>query len=382
MPRLPALLLAVLALPLSLAPTPSAAHAEDLKVAVRRPIDLVICLDTSGSMQGLIDAARQKLWSIVGDLARLRPEPDLRVALLTYGTPTSGADGDVILRSDLTSDLDRIYEMLFALTTSGGEELVGRVVHTALEQLAWRRTDGLKTLFVAGNESADQDKVQPFVQVMARAKQRGVRVNAIYCGGPDDADAADWRRVAALGDGRFAHIDHNHGTVAVATPFDKELGDLSVRLNSTYVLVGRERLQAEERQKAQDANATSAGAPAAAERAEAKASGLYRLDGDLVRRLAEGRLAFEELAKLPKDELPEELRALDEAGRKAYLEQKAAERTDIEARIQDLSAKRSAYVQKQVQAQGLDDRQALDRVLRDALREQAAAAGFEVEATR
>ncbi len=42
-----------------------------------RTIDLAICLDTSGSMSGLIEAAKQKLWAIVNDLALVEPTPRL-----------------------------------------------------------------------------------------------------------------------------------------------------------------------------------------------------------------------------------------------------------------------------------------------------------------
>ena len=34
-----------------------------------RDIDLAICLDTSGSMTGLIESAKQRLWALVNDLA-------------------------------------------------------------------------------------------------------------------------------------------------------------------------------------------------------------------------------------------------------------------------------------------------------------------------
>ncbi|MHC4652135.1 MAG: hypothetical protein ACYTES_14940 [Planctomycetota bacterium] len=43
-----------------------------------RTVDLAICLDTSGSMSGLINAARQKLWAIVNELALAEPTPKLR----------------------------------------------------------------------------------------------------------------------------------------------------------------------------------------------------------------------------------------------------------------------------------------------------------------
>jgi hypothetical protein len=169
-----------------------------------KPIDLALCLDTSGSMQGLINAARQKLWEVVNQLATAQPTPTLRVALLTYGSEGTEADGYVVVRTPFTTDLDLVSERLFALGTDGGTEYVGRVVRTAVEGLPWSRGEGAKILFVAGNESADQDRAAPFRDVVARAAKGGVRVNAIYCGSPDDADAPGWREVATLGGGRVA----------------------------------------------------------------------------------------------------------------------------------------------------------------------------------
>jgi hypothetical protein len=359
------------------------ALADDEKVAAENPapvprsVDLVICLDTSGSMQGLIHSARQKLWSVVSEVATLKPEPRLRVALLTYGSPGDAARGFVVVQTDFTQDLDLVSEKLFALGTNGGTELVGRVLHVALEDLSWTQGDALRTVFVAGNESADQDTVQRYDVVARRAAERGVFVNAVYCGGADDADGAGWRKLAAVGTGSFSHIDHDNGTVNVETPFDKELAELSSRLNGTYVFFGREREVAAERQAAQDENAKKAGAPAAAARAEAKAGALYRAPQDLVEKLKDEAFDLDEVAD---EELPEELRKLDAEGRRAWLEARAKERAALQARIQELGAQRAAHVRKVMEEQRLDDSRSLDRALRDAVREQAARKGFEAPA--
>jgi len=105
---------------------------------VTRPVDLAICLDTSGSMDGLIDAARRNLWAIVNDLALADPAPRLRVALLTFGNDGHEAErGWVAIDSGFTDDLDKISQQLFALKTNGGTEFVGRVLKTAVEELQW-----------------------------------------------------------------------------------------------------------------------------------------------------------------------------------------------------------------------------------------------------
>jgi hypothetical protein len=344
------------------------------RVVKTKPIDLVVCLDTSGSMQGLINAARQKIWEVVSHMATAKPTPTLRVALLTYGSPGHDEAGHVVLQTPLTLDLDLVSERLFALSTNGGEEYVGRVVHTALEKLSWSADDALKMIFVAGNESADQDQQVPFRQVVQRAARAGIRVNSIYCGNPDDEIAPGWREIATLGKGRFATIEKDTGTVAVATPFDRELSDLSGRLNTTYLGYGAKAEEGRLRQSAQDSNAGGVGAPAAAERAAAKASGLYSNSAwDLVDKSGEKDF---DLGKIEAKDLPEEMQKLSLDERRAYLEKKKAERADLQRRIHDLNAKRVEFVKSEMAKKGLDDSKALDRALRDAITEQAAEKGF------
>jgi hypothetical protein len=179
----------------------------------RRPVDLAICLDASNSMDGLIDAAKRKLWDITNELAKAKPAPRLRVALLSYGNDGYPArEGWVRVDSGFTEDLDGIYQRLFALTTNGGTEYVGRVIQTSLDRLDWTASkEALQLIFVAGNESADQDRDISFRDACRRAIAKGVMVNSIYCGPATDGVAPGWREVAALADGHFASIDTTKG---------------------------------------------------------------------------------------------------------------------------------------------------------------------------
>ncbi|MHC4202038.1 MAG: VWA domain-containing protein, partial [Planctomycetota bacterium] len=222
-----------------------------------RRIDLAICLDTSGSMSGLINSARGKLWQIVSELASAKPSPHLRVALLTYGTPSYGsASGWVRVNLDLTDDLDRVYQELFALRTKGGTEYVARVTRRAVDSLSWdRATDTYRVIFVAGNESAYQDPEFRNEDVCRSAITRDIVVNAIYCGGAGHSDADGYRRTAQLAEGRYASIDQNRGTVTVSTPYDDDLTRLGAELNTTYVAYGSRGRKAAENQREQDSNA-------------------------------------------------------------------------------------------------------------------------------
>jgi Mg-chelatase subunit ChlD len=207
-----------------------------------RAIDLVICLDISGSMSGLINAARQNLWSIVNDMATLKPQPELRVALLTYGSPAYGEEnGFVSIQSELTTDLDLVSQKLFALSTNGGSEYVARAVKRSVDDLKWSSDPrALKLIFVAGNEAATQDPEFDAMQMASMAIGKGILVNTIYCGSPQKAEAEGWRQVARMADGKFVAIEQNQIAV-IETPFDKELMALSSQVNTTYLTFGANR---------------------------------------------------------------------------------------------------------------------------------------------
>ena len=175
----------------------------------RRDVDLVIALDVSGSMEGLIDSAKQRLWDITNELAQARPTPNLRVAILSYGSPSYGEQtGFVHLDLPFTADLDAVSATLFAFQTDGGDEYVSRAIQTSLDRLQWSQdTDALKIVFVAGNESAEQDPQITIASATGAAARRGVVVNAIYCGTDGDADSRAWQKLATNTNGLYASID-------------------------------------------------------------------------------------------------------------------------------------------------------------------------------
>ncbi len=348
---------------------------------VPRDVDLAICLDTSGSMEGLIEAAKQKLWAIVNELALAEPEPRLRVALLTFGN--NGHDperGWVALDVGLTTDLDLVSQKLFALSTNGGTELVGRVLGSATDRLAWSNDPlALRLIVVAGNESADQDREVPFRDACRKAIARGIMVNSIYCGGAEDSVAAGWREVAKLADGHYASIDHHGGTLVVETPFDAQLSALSTALNDTYVPLGGRGREGVANQSAQDSNAASLNGEAAAGRARTKAGKLYWNAWDLV---DASRAKGFEWKELKDEDLPEAVRSLDLGGRKAYVEEKWRRRRQIQEQIETLDARRGAWIAEKRRAEGLDDSHSFDRALSSALRAQAQNKGFRFKAAK
>jgi hypothetical protein len=341
----------------------------------RRAVDLAICLDTSGSMDGLIDAARQKIWSIVNDLALAKPAPQLRVALLTYGNDGHDAEaGWVKVDLPLTDDLDTVSQQLFALTTNGGTELVARVLADA-GGLSWSQDpQALKLVVVAGNESAEQDPKLDFRNVCKELVEQGILVNSIYCGNPSDNLAPAWREVAQRADGQFAAIDQQNGTVTIATPFDAELATLSTAINTTYVWFGEAGAEACENQARQDQNAAGANSSTAAARAVCKAGYAYNSRNDLVDAVRTGQVKLQDVKK---EELPEKMQEMTLEQKQKCLDEASAQRAEIAKKIEAAGKRRTDYIEEELRRRGADDKNAFDRAVRDAVRRQAEAKGFE-----
>ncbi|MBI5724251.1 MAG: VWA domain-containing protein [Planctomycetes bacterium] len=350
-----------------------------------QPIDLAICLDTSNSMDGLIESAKQKLWAIVNDLATAKPRPKLRVALYQYGNDSLKADTGWIQQvSPFTDDLDGIYEKLFKLRTQGGTEYVAGVTRAASEDLEWsQEKNALKMIVVAGNEPATQDPKNKLEDTCKAIVSKGIIINTIFCGNMEEGRGSGWADAARWADGQYASIDQNSGTIAVATPMDQKLVDLSGELNKTYIAYGRDKAEleqagkAQENQAMQDSNAKSAGAPAAAQRAAAKSTVLYdNAKWDLVDASKKNKDAA---ADVPADALPENMKKMTVEERKAYVAEQGKKREEIQKQIKDLSTQREAYVKAEMEKKGLDESKGFDAALRKMIRQQAKAKGFEFE---
>lgn len=348
-----------------------------------KSIDVAVLLDTSGSMDGLIESAKIKLWTIVNDLAKIQPTPNLRVGLYQYGNDgLTKESGWVRVENELTNDLDEVYKKLNAFRTHGGTELVARVTKTALNELKWSGEAGsLKMIFVCGNESAEQDKEVALDVVAEMAKKQGVFVNTIYCGPKNSGEARRWQEFAQMCGGKYNNIDQNRAAqeVVIATPFDKELNVLNEDLNKTYVCYGKDADAKKANQLAQDGNARGlANQEANYSRIGSKASNLYRCDSwDLVDRMKNDPKF--DLKTIKEEELSDELKKLKPEEREAYLKKKSEEREAIRKKINDLNVKRSAFIAEESKKQPKTEQdKAFDTVVKATLREQAATKGIQI----
>jgi len=353
-------------------------RAADLPGPQDKPhIDVVFCIDCSGSMGPVIETAKQKVWSIVNQIAKAKPAPELRIGLIGYGN-AMGPFPTV----PLTADLDDVYKNLLPFNDRlGGDEYVGLAIHRATTEMKWSEgKQVMKVIYVVGNETAHQGPREfDYTKTAPAAIAQGIMVNAIYCGDYDhDTASPTWREFARLADGSYMEIAEKGGAVTVATPYDQPLADLSAKLNTTYLGYGRQRAAAPQQQAANDVSASAYGLASAADRAGAKASRQYdNSTWDLVD--AQKNNKDFDLAKIKDEDLPEDLRKLKPEDRKALIESKSKERDGIAKQIQELSTKRDAHIKQEITAKGLDTNKAFDQAVQKSLTEQASKKGFTFE---
>lgn len=311
-------------------------------------IKVALLLDTSNSMDGLIDQAKAQLWQIVNELSYAKCEgknPNLKIALYEYGNDNLNAEEgylrQVIAFSD---DLDNISKSLFSLTTNGGNEYCGKVIQTALNQLNWGETkDDLNLIFIAGNEPYTQGNVS-YKEASKLAHQNNVTVNTIFCGNYNQGISSYWKAGADLTHGDYMAINHNQATVHITSPYDDEILKLNEKLNTTYVAYGKAGKAKMELQAEQDANAMNYNKANAVSRTVSKSSRLYKNSSwDLVDAEKETHFSYEELKG---SQLPNNLKGKSKTEIKTYIENKRKEREILQKSIGELNKKRKKFIAK------------------------------------
>jgi hypothetical protein len=341
-------------------------------------IKLGLLLDTSGSMNGLINQAQSQLWKIVNELATAKCEgvkPELEIALYEYGNDgLPASEGYIRMVTPLTDDLDQISADLFALTTNGGSEFCGHVIQTATNQLDWGAGDeDLKLLFIAGNEPFNQGNVNPD-DACKKASNKGITINTIFCGDFNEGLRTGWKNGAT---GHYMSISHNSKTVYVESPFDDQIDDLNTDLNDTYVPYGSLGTSKKAMQMSEDVNSEKYGKQNKVSRIMSKNSYVYKnTKWDLVD--ANKEKSFD-ITKIKKEQLPKEMQTMSIIQRKAHVEKKTAKRAEINKQIKDLSIKRKSFVAEKKKVAGEKDGNSLDVAMINAIHSQAKTKNFTFE---
>ncbi len=340
-----------------------------------RAIRLALLLDTSNSMDGLIEQAKSQLWNIVKELSQTQYDkdktPELYIALYEYGNDgLSVTNGYVRLVAPFTQDMDLISEKLFALRTNGGSEYCGTVIDHSLKKLDWGAAENdLRMIYIAGNEAFTQGSVD-FRGVCKKALDRDIVVNTIFCGDYEEGIRISWKTGADLAEGSYMNIDKDRKTVYIPTPYDDRIEKLNLKLNDTYIPYGAKGEKYQMNQKMQDSNAAKYSQANAVDRAVFKSSKMYKAKSwDLV----EAFEADEKVIK-KKDNLPEKLKGKSETEIRTYIEIQLKSREDIRKEINTTQKQREAFIQEKRSEQ--TEEKDLQNSMLKAIRKQAGEKGF------
>jgi len=320
-------------------------------------IQVAILLDTSGSMDGLIEQAKSRLWNIVNTLTTLKysgKTPTIEIALYEYGNDGIAVEKNYIRQvTPLTTDLDLISEKLFSLRTNGGSEYCGAVIGDATKELKW--DDGknnMKLVYICGNEGFDQGPIN-YKEAISDALKKGIYINTIFCGNQDEGIRLFWKNGADVAQGKYFNINSNETIQYIATPYDTRINELNIKINLTYIGYGAQGEAKKMNQAIQDKNAESISVSNSTERAVSKSKAAYtNTNWDLVDRVKEDKDA---ISKIKAEELPAELKGKSATEIKKIVDEKTKEREAIQKEIAELAKKRQDYIDVEAKKQNTKD---------------------------
>ena len=346
-------------------------------------IEVVFVLDTTSSMSGMIQAAKDKIWSIASTMAQADPAPEIHMGLVAF---RDKGDRYVTKTVDLSEDLDQVYSTLMDFTAEGGgdgPESVNQALYEAVHDISWSQDpNSYQVIFLVGDAPPHmdyQDDVK-YPVTLASAAKKGIVVNTIRCGSNHETQMV-WTQMAALSQGQFFDVDQDGSAVAMATPFDKQLAELSAKLDSTRLFFGDAATKKSMDAKVAAGDKLRSAAPASvqARRAEfnLSESGRRNLLGesDLIAALEEDA---DVLTEIPEAHLPSALQQAPKEEREQLVKDLAKERQDIMSEMESLSRQRSAYIEEELKDQEVED--SLDNLLYNTIQKQAAEKGIAYDA--
>ena len=343
-------------------------------------IEVVFVLDTTSSMSGLIQAAKEKIWSIATTMASAQENPDIKMGLVAF---RDRGDAYVTRVSDLSEDLDSMYASLMDFRAQGGgdgPESVNQALFDAVHKVSWSDDSNVyRVVFLVGDAPPHMDYHNDvkYPVTLAAAAKKGIVVNAIQSGQHQYTRPA-WQQIASLGHGEYFQVEDSGNAVAVATPFDEKLSRLAAELEDTRLYFGDEETKVAQKAKL-DANARlrkelSAEALARRDTFNATASGKANLLGksELVDAITSGRV---ELEAIEEEDLPASLQAMAPAEQMEVISEQAQRRNQLQQEIRQLSESRSNFIKKKIATDGGAD-DSLDEKIYRAVKDQAAGIGL------
>jgi hypothetical protein len=339
-------------------------------------VEVVFCLDATGSMSGLISTAKEKIWSIANNLASAEPAPELYMGLVFY---RDRGDAFVTKFYQLTDDLDKLYSELMNINAGGGgdgPESVNQALHEAIDQIEWNQDDNTyRTVFLVGDFPPHmdyQDDVK-YHETCKIAKEKDITINAVQMG-LEPSTTPIWKEIASLTNGEYFQVDANANGYTVNTPFDDDLIELSRQLEDTRIYYGDKEAKSrgELKDEVSEKNNSMASKEALARRAiyMNTASGKKSFFGqnELIYEIENNNVKVEDIEK---NQLPDNMVDMTLEEREKYVNKLLVKRKEIEKQIAELEIKRQEYIKKQMEEAGKADSETFSGNVMEAVKEQS-----------
>ena len=203
-------------------------------------IEVCFVLDTTGSMGGLIEGAKQKIWSIANEMISAKPTPELKLGLIGY---RDKGDDYVVKSFPMTDDIDAIYAHLRGFEAGGGgdtPESVNEALAEAIEKMSWSQDRSvLKIIFLVGDAPPHMDYANgpKYPELCKAAAKKDLIINTVQCGGMTETTPI-WQEIAKLSEGSYIAIAQTGNMTVVSTPMDEKLRELNKRMGATLIPYG------------------------------------------------------------------------------------------------------------------------------------------------
>lgn len=357
----------------ALAVAGAAKSALSKPAAPAKRVEVAFVLDTTGSMESLIDGAKRKIWSIANSIIDINPNADVRMALIGY----RDLGDDYVVRSyQMSADIQGLYGNLLQFVADGGgdgPESVNEALDAAVKDLEWSKDDGTRRIiFLVGDAPPHMDYANAprYPSVLAKARDKAIIVNTVQAG--DEPETAEyWRDIARLGKGKYFAIPQDGGQVEVInSPYDDEIIVLQQKIDRTVVPYGTYEKQQEVRAKMETKGAAPAAVQVDNSKFYSKRSASKEIvtgGGDL---LDDVRNNVRKLEDISEDELPADLKGKSAGDLKAAVTERTAARVKLEGEMAELIKKRDAYVAAQTAKTAGADQDSFDKKIKAGIAEQ------------
>ncbi|WCO03282.1 vWA domain-containing protein [Psychroserpens ponticola] len=312
--------------------------------------EIVFCLDATGSMSGLIDTAKEKIWDIVSDLAQNEDIDTLKMGMVFYRDR-----GDVFVTKQIpiTIDLDEVYADLLEIQADGGgdtPESVNQALYESVTNMKWSSDKNTyKTIFVVGDCPPHMDYLNDikYTESCKLAAEKGITINTIKLGNSCSEAITHFKKMSECTNGSYLKLDQNAEDYTIATPYDSQITDVSKAIDNSRMYYGttaEREYNYDKKDKSMkvydDGSVTANSSRAEYKNSKVGKKGAYGTN-EIINDYNDGKL---KLDFIKEDELPKELRGMSKSQIETKINDLANQRKENYSKMQELIKLKNQYI--------------------------------------